>query len=121
MVLNNYLKNVMGTEKGKTARFMYLYRRTAGFIARLLRRLGEEFLNSEFVPFAFEEPLGGEKINFYRLETPDGKKITVEGTIDRVDVLERNGELEAVNLDFVIRIREYPRNKKGKKKSVVVD
>ena len=36
-------------------------------------------------------------------------------------LLERNGELEAVNLDFVIRIREYPRNKKGKKKSVVVD
>ena len=36
-------------------------------------------------------------------------------------LLERTGELEAVNLDFVIRIREYPRNKKGKKKSVVVD
>ena len=36
-------------------------------------------------------------------------------------LLERNGELEAVNLDFVIRIREYQRNKKGKKKSVVVD
>ena len=36
-------------------------------------------------------------------------------------LLERNGELEAVNLDFVIRIREYPKNKKGKKKSVVVD
>ena len=30
-------------------------------------------------------------------------------------------ETEILNLDFVIRIREYPRNKKGKKKSVVVD
>ena len=29
--------------------------------------------------------------------------------------------LEAINLDFVIRIREYPKNKKGKKKSVVLD
>lgn len=36
-------------------------------------------------------------------------------------LIEKNGTLEAVNLDFVIRIREYPKNKKGKKKSVVLD
>ncbi len=36
-------------------------------------------------------------------------------------LLEKNGATEAINLDFVIRIREYPRNKKGKKKSVVID
>ncbi len=36
-------------------------------------------------------------------------------------LLEKDGQLEALNLDFVIRIREYPRNKKGKKKSVVLD
>ena len=37
-------------------------------------------------------------------------------------ILLENGEtLEAINLDFVIRIREYPKNKKGKKKSVVLD
>ena len=28
---------------------------------------------------------------------------------------------EVVNLDFVVRIREYPRKKNGKKKSVVLD
>lgn len=31
------------------------------------------------------------------------------------------GETEIVNLDFVTRIREYPRKKNGKKKSIVVD
>lgn len=36
-------------------------------------------------------------------------------------LLEKDGKLEAINLDFVIRIREYPRNKNGKKKSVVID
>ena len=48
-----------------------------------------------------------------------------EGTIKEVSnnaiLLEKDGKLEAINLDFVIRIREYPRNKKGKKKSVVLD
>lgn len=29
--------------------------------------------------------------------------------------------VEAVNLDFIVRIREYPRNKKGKEKSLILD
>ena len=44
------------------------------------------------------------------------KEVT-EGAI----LVEKEGKIEALNLDFVIRIREYPRNKKGKKKSVVFD
>jgi len=36
-------------------------------------------------------------------------------------LIENNGTLEAINLDFVIRIREYPKNKNGKKKSVILD
>ncbi len=30
-------------------------------------------------------------------------------------------ETEAVNLDFVVRVRLYPRSKSGKKKSIVTD
>ena len=33
----------------------------------------------------------------------------------------KDGKLEAINLDFVIRIREFPTNKNGKKKSVILD
>ena len=48
-----------------------------------------------------------------------------EGVIKEVSdsaiLVEKNGIIEAINLDFVIRIREYPRNKKGKKKAVVLD
>ena len=40
---------------------------------------------------------------------------------DGAILIENAGSIEAVNLDFVIRIREYPKNKKGKKKSVVLD
>lgn len=36
-------------------------------------------------------------------------------------LIENGGTVEAINLDFVIRIREFPKNKKGKKKSVVLD
>ena len=47
------------------------------------------------------------------------------GTVKEVSgsalMLENNGVLEAVNLDFIVRIREYPKKKNGKKKSVVLD
>ena len=49
----------------------------------------------------------------------------INGTIQSVSdgglVLENNGTREIVNLDYILRIREYPRNKNGKKKSVVFD
>ena len=36
-------------------------------------------------------------------------------------LIEVNGEEQAVNIDFVVRVREYPRKKNGKKKGVVID
>lgn len=44
------------------------------------------------------------------------KEVT-EGAI----LIEKDGKLEVVNLDFVIRIKEYPTNKNGKKKALVWD
>ena len=49
----------------------------------------------------------------------------IVGTVKEVNgsalLLENKGVLEAVNLDFIVRIREYPKKKNGKKKSVVLD
>ena len=45
----------------------------------------------------------------------------VKEVTDNALLIENNNTVEAINLDFVIRIREYPTNKKGKKKSVVID
>lgn len=49
----------------------------------------------------------------------------IAGTIKEVSdgslLVDNKGTLEVINLDFVVRIREYPKNKNGKKKSVVID
>lgn len=45
----------------------------------------------------------------------------IKEVTDGAILLEKDDTLEAINLDFVIRIREYPKKKNGKKKSVVVD
>ena len=36
-------------------------------------------------------------------------------------LIDVKGEDQAVNIDFVVRVREYPRKKNGKKKGVVID
>lgn len=53
----------------------------------------------------------------------DGNQFTgaIKEVTDGAILIEHSGKLEAINLDFVIRIREYPRNKNGKKKSLVLD
>lgn len=65
----------------------------------------------------------GEECIIYTITSNDG---CLQGVIKEIDdggmVIERNsGEREIVNLDFVTRIREYPRKKNGKKKSVILD
>lgn len=91
-VLNDYMDSVFGSAENKSARFLYLFSRIAGFLFKLLRRLGEEFKDSEFEPYAFELPVGsGSEVSAYGLNTPDGREIIVEGKIDRVDVLNKNG------------------------------
>ena len=68
--------------------------------------LAKKFINKECIVYSF-----------------NGNQI--EGTVKEVSgsalMLENNGVLEAVNLDFIVRIREYPKKKNGKKKSVVLD
>ena len=49
----------------------------------------------------------------------------IQGVIKDVNdtglTVENKQGLQAVNLDYVVRIREYPKTKNGKKKSVVLD
>ena len=65
----------------------------------------------------------GEECIIYTITSNDG---SVQGVIKEIDdggmvIEKKTGELEIVNLDFVTRIREYPRKKNGRKKGVVLD
>ena len=64
-----------------------------------------------------------EECIIYTITSNDG---SVQGVIKEIGdggiVIEKNsGESEIVNLDFVTRIRQYPRKKNGKKKGVILD
>lgn len=48
--------------------------------------------------------------------------IMVKGTITEVSdgglIIKNDGNMQAVNLEYITRIREWPKNTKGKKKTV---
>ncbi len=65
----------------------------------------------------------GKECIIYTITSNDGN---IVGIIKEVAeggmIIERSsGEHEIINLDFVTRIREYPRKKNGKKKDIVLD
>lgn len=68
--------------------------------------------------------LVGEECIIYTIAS--SSDASIQGVIKEIGdggmVIERkSGEKEIINLDFVTRIRQYPRNKNGKKKSIVLD
>ena len=72
-----------------------------------MKELATKFIDKDCLIYAFD---GGHQFEGVIKEVTDGAIL-----------VEKDGALEAINLDFVIRIREYPKNKKGKKASIVLD
>ena len=72
-----------------------------------MKELAKRFIDKECLIYSFD---GSHQYEGVIKEVTDGAIL-----------VEKDGKIEVLNLDFVIRIREYPRNKKGNKKSVVLD
>lgn len=72
---------------------------------REMIELAKRFIGKECILYALDKQFIG----------------TIKEVSDGALLIENDGGMEAINLDFVLRIREYPRNKKGKKKSVILD
>jgi len=99
--------------------FIMLRNRRSGVIAKKIiekrrsegntemKELAKRFIDKECLIYSFD---GGHQY--------EG---TIKEVTDGAILIEKDEKLEVVNLDFVIRIREYPRKKNGKKKDIVLD
>jgi len=71
-----------------------------------MKELATQFIGKDCIFYAFNGTQIGGIV----------KSISENGVL-----IENNGKPEIVNLDLIIRIREYPRNKKGKRASIIAD
>lgn len=72
-----------------------------------MKELATKFIGKECLIYAFDSN-----------HQFDG---VIKEVTDGAILLEKNSKIEAINLDLIIRIREYPRKKNGKKQSVILD
>ncbi|MBQ3506512.1 MAG: hypothetical protein IJA89_07065 [Clostridia bacterium] len=72
-----------------------------------MKELAERFIGKDCLVYSFD---GNHQYQGVIKEVTNGAIL-----------LDNNGKIEILNLDFVMRIREYPKNKNGKRKSVVLD
>ena len=96
-------------------------RRRMAAIRQFLDRKRENKENGEMKELA--KRFIGDECIIYTITSNDG---SLQGVIREIGnggmvVEKKSGELEIVNLDFVTRIRQYPRKKNGKKKEIVLD
>ncbi|MBQ8849785.1 MAG: hypothetical protein IJ011_05605 [Clostridia bacterium] len=92
-------------ERATVRRIINAKRRSKGEKTQMTE-LAKRFIDKECIIYTLNSQLDG---------------VTVKEVSDGAVLVEKNGTLEAVNLDFITRIREYPRGKNGKKKSIVLD
>lgn len=105
-ILFDYLQEKMGGIDEKSSRFMFLYNRLIDTSLAVLERIRNEFEIGEFRPVDYELKIGGENIPAYELPLQDGKVI-LKGSVDRVDLMEKDGIKYIRVIDYKTGIKEF--------------
>ena len=106
-ILKEYMDTYMGGTAGKSARFLYLYRRMLKILIALVERLLFEFNQSSFVPVGFEVPIGpGKAVEPFRVELEDGY-VELHGVIDRVDEMQTDTKRYIRVVDYKTGVKAF--------------
>lgn len=100
-ILYEYAEKSMGGTEGKSNRFDFLYSRFEKTVYELITQIIEEFSVSDFVPWGFELKIDKDSPHVPLYEIPlESGKIFVRGSVDRVDVMEKDGEKYVRVVDY---------------------
>lgn len=91
--IEDYLARVTGGIEDKSKRFLHTCENLKKTLYLLLSNLSGELSHSEFLPAGFEVGMGmqGSKLPALEFTTPEGKRVYLIGSIDRVDTYKKDG------------------------------
>lgn len=104
--LDDYVKSNFGDMQAKTPRFVYLVSRIADSAQAVALHIAKELSQSGFVPADFELEIGS-SVGELMIPLPDGGTVRIDGKIDRVDVMEKDGVRYLRILDYKTGKKEF--------------
>lgn len=104
--LDDYVKNNFGDMQAKTPRFVYLVSRIADSAQIVALHIAKELSQSGFVPADFEMEIGS-SVGELVIPLPDGGTVRIDGKIDRVDIMEKDGVKYLRILDYKTGEKEF--------------
>ena len=96
-----------------------MFRNRKAVVARKIIKNGKKEDKTEMIELA--KKFIDKECLIYAFDSSHSFQGVIKEVSNGAILIENGGTVEAINLDFVIRIREFPKNKKGKKKAVVLD
>lgn len=108
-ILDEYIDVHFGGTEGKSQRFLYLLYRMKSTAVKLVLHMIAELRGSDFIPVDFE--LGvGEDIPAYTVALDGGLRLTVRGSVDRVDLCDADGVRYLRVIDYKTGTKEFSVN-----------
>lgn len=104
--LEEYEEETFGGMQAKTPRFSYLVSRIADSAQTVALHIAEELSQSGFHPADFELEIGS-SVGELAIPLPDGGTAYVDGKIDRVDLMEKDGVRYLRILDYKTGKKEF--------------
>lgn len=107
-IAQEYLNNELSAENFTDRRFIALMMRIKSTVKRLAKRLQAEFSESDFIPVEFEARIAPDaEIKPLSVKLSNGSSVRIEGAVDRIDMLEKDGQKYIRVVDYKSGNKEF--------------
>ena len=100
-VMDEYIEKKLGGLENKSKRFKYLFIRCSNAATILIKHIIKELSQSDFKPMECEKEISeNSDLKPLTIKLPDDSLIEVEGKIDRVDTMSKDGKTYVRIIDY---------------------
>ena len=107
-IIERLINDICPENKKRSSRISHLFVRLRRLAMLMLRNLREEFASSSFTPEFFELRIGSHgAVDPLVFKLSDGSEVSLNGTVDRADIMRRDGKVYIRVVDYKTGAKEF--------------